>query len=846
MANTVSTLSYANTFGEWVVATQGLIAENNTLAKSDYTKDSGTLYLNETTQNSLQANGSLVVQKELRVQGTGSSANIYTNLFVGGQIYFTNTAYGLTHAGQANLNGPVIVNGANYGISVANNAYVGGNTSVKYNTVTDKLQANTSVSTVDVYATNITANSKIYANNATAYVKGVVVGSDGLTVSGNFVLTGQTVYAANTFLLSSGVNTALTSYYNVDRGNTGRAASIRWNENLKQWEMLDVDGATYYRILWSKEIPLPITEGGTGATSASSALSSLTSGLPNSSVAGYVLATGGPGNYYWAAGGTGGGSGGATPGTTINSTRLSYTANGVAGYSGNSFTTPVFSGTTQVRAYINGVRQFESEYNLNQSANTISFTTTPPNGDNILIEVDGYIYNPYYANNIGFTAPFGDITASSNTIQLAIQSVETRKASLSGAAFSNVVTGITVSDASVSNTAFATTEYVQSVNSYASGVTAGIYGGGVTSANHQVPILTINAQGKVTQASNVTVTSTAVYANSGQLTANASVGVVALGLPVQSGVSSPGTSYGSGTQTPIITVDAYGRVTGISSTTITGGSAGIGATTYNRQSYTATAGQTAFTVTSGYTVGYLQIYVNGVLLNSSDYTATNGTSFTLGAAASAGDIVESLAYTVTLVNNLSPTYAGGQGGAAGQVLYQSAANTTSNTAVGTSGYLLTSAGSGQPTWTNPGSLAVSTANTLSTTTSNSQFFSIGVNTAASASAGEIRATGTITAGYSDDQLKTKLGNIDNALDKLMTLNGFYYEPSQLALDLGYTPSKQVGVSAQEVQKVLPEVVVPAPINDKYLTVHYDRLIPLLVEAIKELKSEVEVLKGQIK
>jgi len=901
MANTVSTLSYANTFGEWVVATQGLIAENNTLAKSDYTKDSGTLYLNETTQNSLQANGSLVVQKELRVQGTGSSANIYTNLFVGGQIYFTNTAYGLTHAGQANLNGPVIVNGANYGISVANNAYVGGNTNIKYNTVTDKLQANTSVSTVDVYATNITANSKIYANNATAYVKGVVVGSDGLTVSGNFVLTGQTVYAANTFLLSSGVNTALNSYYNVDRGSSGRAASIRWNENLKYWEMLDVDGAAYYRILWSKEIPLPINEGGTGAISASGALSALTSGLPNASIAGYVLATGGPGNYYWAAGGTGGG-GGATPGTTINSTRLSYIANGVSGYSGNSFTTPVFSSTTQVRAYINGVRQFESEYNLNQSANTISFTTTPPNGDNILIEVDGYVYNPYYANNIGFTTPFGEITDSSNTIQLAIQSLETRKAALSGAAFSNVVTGITVSDPSVSNTAFATTAYVQSVNSYASGVTAGIYGGGVTASNHQVPILTINAQGKVTQASNVTVTSTSVYANSTQLTANASVGVVALGLPVLTS-GQAGTTFGSGTQTPQIVVDAYGRIVSIQATTITGGSAGIGATTYNRQSYTASAAQTTFTVTSGYTVGYLLVYLNGVLLNASDYTASNGTTFVLGAAASAGDIVESFAYTVTLVNNVSPTYAGGQGGAggtvlyqsaanttantavgtatyllqsngsaaptwvnpgsllvnnvsptyaggqggaAGQVLYQSAANTTANTAVGTATYLLQSNGSGAPTWVNPGSLAVNTANTLSTTTSNTQFFSIGVGTAASTSNGEIRATGTITAGYSDDQLKTKLGNIDNALDKLMTLNGFYYEPSQLALDLGYTPSKQVGVSAQEVQKVLPEVVVPAPINDKYLTVHYDRLIPLLVEAIKELKSEVEILKGQIK
>jgi hypothetical protein len=846
MANTVSTLSYANTFGEWVVATQGLIAENNVLAKSDYTKDSGTLYLNETTKNSLQANGNVTVQGAFVSQGVGSSGYIQNNLTVGGQIYFTNTTLGLTHTGQANLNGLVLVNGPNYGISVANNAYVGGNVSVRYNSVSDTVTANTSVSTVDVYTTNLTANTKIDANNATAYVKGVVVGSNGLTVSGNFVLTGQTVYAANTFLLSSGVNTALNSYYNVDRGNSGRNASIRWNENLKYWEMLDVDGAAYYRILWSKEIPLPLAEGGTNATSAAGALSSLTSGLPNSSVAGYVLATGGPGNYYWAAGGTGGGGGGAVPGTTINSTRLTYTANGVAGYSGNSFTTPVFSGTTQVRAYINGVRQFESEYNLDQSANTISFTTTPPNGDNILIEVDGYIYNPYYANNIGFTTPFGEITNSSNTIQLAIQSLETRKAALSGAAFSNVITGITVSDPSVSNTAFATTAYVQSVNSYASGVTAGIYGGGVTAASVQVPIVTINAQGKVTQAANVTVTSTSVYANSGQLTANASVGVVALGLPVQAGVSSPGSSYGSGTQTPIITVDAYGRITGISSTTITGGSAGIGATTYNRQSYTATAGQTVFTVTSGYTVGYLLVYLNGVLLNASDYTASNGTTFTLGAGASVGDIVESFAYTVTLVNNLSPTYSGGQGGAAGQILYQSAANTTSNTAVGTSGYLLTSAGSSQPTWTNPGSLAVNTANTLSTTTSNSQFFSIGVNTAASASAGEIRATGTITAGYSDDQLKTKLGNIDNALNKVMALSGFYFEPNQTALDLGYKNKKEVGLSAQEVQKVLPEVVSPAPIDDKYLTIQYDRLIPLLVEAIKELKLEVEVLKGQIK
>jgi len=42
---------------------------------------------------------------------------------------------------------------------------------------------------------------------------------------------------------------------------------------------------------------------------------------------------------------------------------------------------------------------------------------------------------------------------------------------------------------------------------------------------------------------------------------------------------------------------------------------------------------------------------------------------------------------------------------------------------------------------------------------------------------------------------------------------------------------------------MPEIVVPAPIDDKYLTVHYERLIPLLIESIKELKAEIDVLKG---
>ena len=106
------------------------------------------------------------------------------------------------------------------------------------------------------------------------------------------------------------------------------------------------------------------------------------------------------------------------------------------------------------------------------------------------------------------------------------------------------------------------------------------------------------------------------------------------------------------------------------------------------------------------------------------------------------------------------------------------------------------------------------------------------------------------AAASDDKLKTNKINITGALDKVNSLNGFTFEWNEVAdkvLDLGGNPRRQLGVSAQEVQKVAPEAVksITTDKNDEFLTVKYEKLVPLLIEAVKELSDKVEKLEQKL-
>ena len=144
-----------------------------------------------------------------------------------------------------------------------------------------------------------------------------------------------------------------------------------------------------------------------------------------------------------------------------------------------------------------------------------------------------------------------------------------------------------------------------------------------------------------------------------------------------------------------------------------------------------------------------------------------------------------------------------------------------------------------------------------TTSVCNQFDSLGVGVNRSGTAGEIRASNNITAYYSDERLKDFHGKIENAVDKVKTINGYYYSENEKAKEFGYERQDkiQVGVSAQEIEKVLPEVVSLAPFDigedqksksgEDYKTVDYARIVPLLIEAIKEQQEQIKTLEEKL-
>ena len=284
---------------------------------------------------------------------------------------------------------------------------------------------------------------------------------------------------------------------------------------------------------------------------------------------------------------------------------------------------------------------------------------------------------------------------------------------------------------------------VITINDSNTGVSAASYG-----SSTAIPVVTINAQGRITNASTASISTDLTVIDDASTSATISLASDSFKISGGTGTTSAisgdtltinldntavsAASYGSSSAIPVITVNAQGRITSVSTASVSGdltivddsstsevitlgsetlkfaGGTGLTSTitsgtvtyafdgtTFTDFEYTASGGQTSFTgsddngATLAYTAGKADVFVNGVKLDGSDFTATNGTSVVLASAAAVNDIICIKAFSTVDVSSINadnvsagtlnsarlptvPTTKGGTGltsiGSAGQAL----------------------------------------------------------------------------------------------------------------------------------------------------------------------------------
>jgi hypothetical protein len=232
------------------------------------------------------------------------------------------------------------------------------------------------------------------------------------------------------------------------------------------------------------------------------------------------------------------------------------------------------------------------------------------------------------------------------------------------------------------------------------------------------------------------------------------------------------------------------------------------------------------------TINATGLFVNGVAVGVSggSVSSVSGSGGTTGLTLTGGPITTS--GTLTIGGTLG--IANGGTGGTSQAAAQSALGVPSNSGSGATGTWGISISGNAATATSATSAASATSATTATTatTANALNSSNSYSMVNLTASGSITASGNVTA-YSDAKLKTDMVQIRDALDKVGSLTGYTYTRK----DTGH---RETGLIAQDVQAVLPEAVAD---NDGTLSLAYGNLVGLLVEAIKELRAEVDELRG---
>jgi hypothetical protein len=235
--------------------------------------------------------------------------------------------------------------------------------------------------------------------------------------------------------------------------------------------------------------------------------------------------------------------------------------------------------------------------------------------------------------------------------------------------------------------------------------------------------------------------------------------------------------------------------------------------------------------TNGFTVG-------GILTVQTSTNAINSSTGALVVEGGAG-IAQDLHVGGTIYGNIAgfstvaTTATHLAGGVTGQVPYQTSPGRTAFTGPGGTGSVFIGVGAAQPIFSQNLNIY--------------GHLTVGLTTATSTATGEIRATNEITAyASSDSRLKDNVRLIEDPITLVNQIRGVYFDwtddyvNSRGGEDGFFVRKSDIGVIAQEIQAILPQIV--ATRDNGYLAVKYEKIVPLLVEAIKVLAADIEELK----
>jgi hypothetical protein len=840
----VSTISLGTTItgNVWnLTSTKANVATANITNGVIITGNVVTLNTNLAYANTVQVVGNtstsnIVVSQHTQTQTlrTSGVANLGSGLTVTGNT-ITNNIVNSGHINSTTLRTTGVAN-VDSGLTVGGRADITGNV-VSGNVVTSGL-----VHAGTIRTTGRADIGGAIVAGAASFTSGSVSGN--WSVQGDFTINGNTVYNTNQMVLSVASPNQTTSFSTYRTNNSLSAAnsvaqnaSVRWNETQKYWDLTtDPANTVYFQILDAGRLTSDLTNTSTSVIATASAANTLNTRIvtANTSMKSYVDA-----NLTLRA--TSANSYTDTTVSTANTAMKNYVDANLAlrATSANSYTdTTVSTANTAMKSYadatffakaggaISGDVSITGNLTIT-GATTYANTTTVQLGDNIITLNADIPAGQSPTENAGIEVARGTSTIT------ALRWNETSdywQFTNDGTNYSNI--------ASAAAESYANSAFVKANGAVQTGFT------------------TFSANGvSVTPASNsATITITNATANGIWIAANNTTKAIDFALQT---IVTAGTT-GTPSAIPSITIDKFGRVTTITTNTLY--SANV---TESTNALFLTAARVRANVTNTAPINYdsttgtfshadsgvtATVYGNTIVIpvmsvNSTGHvTAVTNNSIRVGSTTQTG-----ILQLQDAVNSTSTANAATANSVKTAWDY---ANTKVSTITASTGITVTG---------NPYSgYTISTGQNI-ITTSNVRFASIGVGKAAPTTnasvsvAGDILTDGDVFAAgdilayqSSDARLKTNIINIDNPVQKVQQLNGVFYDWTDEYIqnhggEDGYFIHKHdVGLIAQDLEKVLPQLVVER--KDGFKAVKYDKVVALLIEAVKELKAEIDELK----